>query len=122
MDKVKAKTLARKKRQKRVRGKISGTSMRPRLAVYRSNIGLYAQLIDDTAGHTLVSASTVDGELKGKLKSTANMDASKKVGELLAQRASGAGIKEAVFDRGGRLYHWRLKALAEAARAGGLKI
>ncbi len=121
MDKAKAKRKGRKKRQARIRGKVFGAADRPRLAVYRSNAGVYAQIINDESGTTLASASTIDGELKGKLKSPSNGEASAKVGELLAARAAKVGIKKVVFDRGGRLYHGRVKALGEAARAGGLE-
>lgn len=121
MDKAKVKRAGRKKRQKRVRGKIYGTSERPRLNVYRSNTGIYAQLINDDAGATLASASNIDEELKGKLAGTSGSESAAKVGELLAARATKAGIKKVVFDRGGRLYHGRVKALAEAVRAGGLE-
>jgi large subunit ribosomal protein L18 len=121
MDKAKFKLKGRKKRQARVRGKIFGTTERPRISVYRSNTGIYAQVIDDNAGKTMVSASTMDKELKGTLSGLSGGEAAAKVGELLAQRATGAGIKRVVFDRGGRLFHGRVKALADAARAGGLE-
>jgi large subunit ribosomal protein L18 len=121
VEKAKAKTKARLKRRARVRGKISGTAERPRLSVYRSNAGIYAQLIDDIGGRTLISASTVDSELKSQVEKPGNQEASARVGELLAKRATAAGVKTVVFDRGGRLYHGRVKALAEAARSGGLQ-
>src|SRR3990170_4696390 len=121
MDKAKVKIEARQRRHLRVRGKIFGTAERPRLAVYRSNAGIYAQVIDDVGGRTLASASTIDKEIKGKLKSGSNQEAAAKVGELVAKRASAAGIKRVVFDRGGRLFHGRVKALADAARAGGIE-
>lgn len=120
MEKVKLKRLSRLRRHKRVRKKIFGTPARPRLAVYKSNAGMIAQIIDDTAGKTLVYASTSDKELKGKLKQTGNKEAAALVGQLVAQRAVKAGIKDVVFDRGGFLYHGRVKALAEAARKEGL--
>ncbi len=121
MDKAKAKLKGRRKRQARVRGKVFGTTDRPRLSVYRSNLGIYAQLIDDGASRTLTSASTIDSELRDKCAGLSGGEAAGKVGELLAQRATTSGVKAVVFDRGGRLYHGRVKALAEAARAGGLK-
>ncbi|WP_280101477.1 50S ribosomal protein L18 [Thermovirga lienii] len=109
-------------RHRRLRRKISGTPERPRLAVFRSLNHIYAQMIDDTVGHTLVSASTLDKELRDKLASTKDTEAAKAVGELIAKRALEKGIKEAVFDRGGHKFHGRVKALAEAARNAGLKI
>jgi len=120
MEKVKEKRLSRLRRHRRVRKKIFGTPSRPRLAVYKSNAGMIAQIIDDTAGKTLVYASTSDKELKGKLKHPGNAEAAALVGQLLAQRAVKAGIKDVVFDRGGFLYHGRVKALADAARKEGL--
>jgi len=112
---------ARKRRHIRVRKKVFGTPERPRLNVFRSNKHIYAQIIDDTTGRSLVSASTIDKELKGKIKTGSNIEASKVVGELIARRAIDKGIKRVVFDRGGYLYHGRVKALAEAAREGGLE-
>ncbi len=111
----------RKKRQVRVRKKISGTPDRSRLNVFRSMNHIYAQIIDDLSGTTVVSASSVDKELKGKIKSGGNIDSAKAVGLLIAKRASGKGIKSVVFDRGGYVYHGRIKALADAARKGGLE-
>ncbi|HAL30626.1 MAG TPA: 50S ribosomal protein L18 [Coriobacteriia bacterium] len=121
MDKSKAKTAALTRRQRRVRGKVAGTAERPRLRVSRSNQHIYAQLIDDVAGATLVSASSIDPELRTALSSGANADAAKAVGGALGRRALEAGITEVVFDRGGRLYHGRVAALAEGARDAGLK-
>lgn len=109
---------ARLKRHVRVRGKISGTSERPRLNVFRSAKHIYAQIIDDVAGVTLASASTVEKELTGY---GGNKDAAYKVGELVAKRALDKGIEGVVFDRGGYIYHGRVQKLAEGARAGGLK-
>ncbi len=120
MDKLKAKAASLARRHRRVRGKISGTADRPRLCVTRSVNHIYAQLIDDVAGVTLVSASSVEGDLRGSLKSGANTAAAKAVGEALGKRATEKGIKEVVFDRGGRLYHGRVKALADGAREAGL--
>lgn len=112
--------LARKRRQARVRKRISGTPERPRLNVYRSLNHIYAQVIDDTQGHTLASASTLDAgiEIKGKSR----IEQAAQVGKLVAERALEAGIKQAVFDRGGYKYHGRVKSLAEAAREAGLKL
>jgi large subunit ribosomal protein L18 len=108
------------RRHNRIRRKVFGTSDRPRLAVFRSNQHIYAQIIDDTLHSTLVSASTLETDLKSELSSGANCEASVKVGELIAQRSIEKGITQVVFDRGGNLYHGRVKALAEAARNGGL--
>lgn len=105
-------------RHKRVRGKLSGTNERPRLNVFRSANHIYAQVIDDVKGVTLCSASTLD---KGFSGSTGNAEAAKKVGEAIAKKATKLGITDVVFDRGGFIYHGRVKALAEGARAGGLK-
>jgi len=109
------------KRHRRLRRNLSGTSERPRLAVFRSNNHIYAQVIDDNAQSTLCSASTVDKELRTNLKSSASCDASVAVGQLVAQRALAKGISQVVFDRGGNLYHGRVKALADAAREAGLQ-
>jgi len=106
------------KRHNRVRGKISGTAERPRLCVFRSESNIYAQVIDDVAGNTLVSASTVEKAFEGN---GGNVAAAKKIGALVAERALKKGIEEVVFDRGGYIYHGRVKALAEGAREGGLK-
>lgn len=114
------KILARMKRKKRVRSRIRGTAERPRLNVFRSLKHIYAQVIVDTTGHTVASASTLSPEIKGTLRSTGNVEAAKKVGELLAKKCLEKGIRKVVFDRNGYLYHGRVKALAEAARAGGL--
>ncbi|MCF6465278.1 50S ribosomal protein L18 [Clostridium sp. Cult2] len=111
----------RKKRHIRVRQKVYGTPERPRLNIYRSNNHIYAQIIDDVDGHTLVSASTLDKELEEKLSSTHNKEAAKLVGELVGKRALGKGINEVVFDRAGYIYHGRIKELAEGAREAGLK-
>ncbi len=112
---------ARKRRHARVRRKVFGTAERPRLNVFRSSKHIYAQLIDDLEGKTLVSASTVDKELRDELGYGGNIQAAEKVGALLAQRAIEKGYKQVVFDRGGYLYHGRVKALADAAREGGLQ-
>lgn len=112
---------SRVRRHHRVRLRVYGTPDRPRLNVYRSNAHLYAQVIDDTTGKTLVSASTLDKEIKGKLKSGANLAAAVAVGRLVAERALKANLKAVVFDRGGYRFHGRVKALAEASREKGLK-
>ena len=108
----------RHKRHKRVRGKVSGTSERPRLNVFRSGTNIYAQIIDDVNGVTLVSANTLEKEFEG---ATGNAEAAKKVGLVLAERAKAKGIEDVVFDRGGYIYHGRVAALAEGAREAGLK-
>lgn len=112
--------VARNLRRARIRKKISGTSQRPRLSVYRGNRNIYTQLIDDTLGVTIVSASTKSPEICGDIKN-ANVEACKKVGALLAEKAKEKGIESVVFDRGGYKYHGKIKALADAAREGGLK-
>ena len=104
------------KRHNRVRGKISGTAERPRLCVFRSEKNIYAQIIDDVAGVTLVSASSLDKSIEGG----SNKDAAKAVGKLIAERAAQKNIVDVVFDRGGNIYHGRVQALAEGAREGGL--
>ena len=109
---------ARIKRHKRVRGKISGTAERPRLSVFRSESNIYAQIIDDVAANTLVAASSVEKGFEGN---GGNIEAAKKVGAMIAERALAKGIEEVVFDRGGYVYHGRVAALAEGAREGGLK-
>ncbi|MCY6957376.1 50S ribosomal protein L18 [Clostridium brassicae] len=110
---------SREKRHLRVRNKISGTAVRPRLAVFRSEKNIYAQIIDDVAGRTLVSASSLDKDFSIKIGS--NKEAAKAVGELVAKKALEKGIEEVVFDRGGYVYHGRVKELAEGAREVGLK-
>jgi large subunit ribosomal protein L18 len=111
------KRMHREKRRKRVRRKVTGTAERPRLSVYRSNVHIYAQLIDDDAATTLAAADSREVEEAEDRK-----DAARKVGELIASKASDAGIEIAVFDRGGNKYHGRIAALAEGAREGGLKL
>ena len=112
------KNQARLKRHKRVRGKVMGTAARPRMNVFRSRSNIYAQIIDDVAGKTLVQASTLDKEIKTK---HANKEAAKEVGTLIAKRAADKKIESVVFDRGGYIYHGVVKELAEAAREGGLE-
>ena len=111
----------KKLKRESVRGLIKGTVERPRLSVFRSNENIYAQIIDDTTGTTLVAASTLDEALKGKVKFGGNKDAAREVGKLIASKATEKGIKSVVFDRGGYLYHGRIKELAEGARENGLE-
>jgi len=106
----------RMRRRRRVRAKVRGTAERPRLSVFRSNRGMTAQLIDDTRGHTLAAVTWTESDLR----ELARMDQAKRAGELIADRAKGAGVETCVFDRGGYRYHGRVKALAEGAREGGL--
>ena len=115
------KNKARLKRHLRVRKKISGTAERPRLSVFRSSKHIYAQLIDDTNGVTLASASTIDKELAEQVKNGGDVEAARQVGTLIAQRAKAKGFENVVFDRGGYLYHGRIQALADAAREAGLQ-
>jgi large subunit ribosomal protein L18 len=114
---VKTKEQGRLRRHRRVRAKISGTAARPRLAVYRSNLRIYAQLIDDEAGVTLASASSLDKDVSGAKRS----EQAALVGKMVAERAKAAGIERVVFDRGGYLYHGRVRSLADAARENGLE-
>jgi large subunit ribosomal protein L18 len=104
----------------RVRKKVNGTQERPRMNVFRSLNNIYAQIIDDTTGNTLVSASTLDAAIKGKVANAGNKEAAKEVGKLIASKAIDKGIKQVVFDRGGYIYHGRVKELADAAREAGL--
>ena len=121
MEKRTDKNSVRKARRERYREKVAGLPGRPRLAVYRSLNHIYAQAIDDSAGVTLATASTVDKELRKTLKNGGNIAAAKTVGETIARRLKEKGLTEVIFDRGGYLYHGRIKALAEAAREHGLK-
>jgi large subunit ribosomal protein L18 len=118
---IKTKRAGLERRRLRVRRKVEGSPDRPRLTVYRSLKHIYAQVIDDVSGRTLASASTQSEAIRGDLKSTCNCAAAAKVGILVAERAKAAGVTAVCFDRGGRKYHGRIKALAEAARKGGLK-
>ena len=118
MAKIQSRNDARKKRHLRIRKRLVGTPSKPRISVFRSNKHIYAQIIDDVNGVTLVSASTVE---QGMLENGGNIEAASKVGTLLAERALEKNIKNVVFDRSGYLYHGRVKALAEAARAAGLE-
>lgn len=113
------KQVVRAKRKKRIRSKIEGSAAKPRLTVFRSNKQIYAQLVDDTKGHTLVSASTLDEEVK--VKSGSTIEGAKSLGVMVAKRALAKKISEVVFDRSGYIYHGRIKAVADAAREGGLK-
>ena len=108
---------ARRRRHRRIRGKVSGTAERPRLAVSRSNMRIYAQVIDDDRGHTLAAAGSHESALRGLKKG----DAAAEVGRLVAERAKAAGVEQVVFDRGGYRYHGRVRALADGAREGGLR-
>ena len=115
------KNANRLQRHKRVRRKITGTTQRPRLCVFRSANNIYAQIIDDTNRVTLAAASSLEAEVKGAVNHTGNKEAARKVGELIAKKAVEKGITEVVFDRGGYLYHGRIQELAEGAREAGLK-
>jgi large subunit ribosomal protein L18 len=115
------KNAARKKRHFRIRKKISGTAERPRLNVFKSNKYFYAQVIDDTTGNTIVSASSLEKELKSVCNSHCNIETAKKVGELIAKRAKEKGLASVVFDRGGYIYHGKIKAFADSAREAGLE-
>ena len=118
---IKKKRMSHLRRRKRVRQKVSGTGDRPRLSVFRSLKHIYAQLIDDELGVTLAEASTLSPELKEAVPNGSNVEAAQRVGALIAQKAKQQEIEVAIFDRGGHLYHGRIKALAEAAREEGLK-
>ena len=111
----------RAKKHMRIRNRFSGTAERPRLAVFRSNKHMYAQIIDDTVGNTLVAASTLEKEIKGELEQTDNVEAAAYLGTVIAKRAIEKGIKEVVFDRGGFIYQGKIAALADAAREAGLE-
>lgn len=117
----KSRAVVRKDKHRRIRNNISGTAAKPRLAVFRSNNHMYAQIIDDTVGHTLTSASTLDKEVKNGLEKTNNVEAASKLGEVVAKKALDQGIKTVVFDRGGFIYAGKIKALADAAREAGLE-
>lgn len=121
MTKTSARRLARDRRHERVRKRLQGTTERPRLSVYRSLTHIYAQVIDDSQGRTLVAASTLDGTLRPQLGEMTKTQEAQAVGRLVAQRALEAGISQVVFDRGGYVYHGRVKAVADAAREAGLQ-
>ena len=116
----KARNEIREKKHRRLRNRFSGTAERPRLAVFRSNNHMYAQIIDDTVGNTIVSASTLDKDVKAELEKTNNVDAAAYLGTVIAKKAMEKGITSVVFDRGGFIYHGKIKALADAAREAGL--
>ena len=111
----------REKKHKKIRNRFAGTAERPRLAVFRSNNHMYAQIIDDTVGNTLVSASTLQKDVKAELEKTNNVEAAAKLGEVIAKKALEKGITNVVFDRGGFIYQGKIKALADAAREAGLQ-
>ena len=117
----KSRQEVRLNKHRKLRNRFSGTAERPRLAVFRSNNHMYAQIIDDTVGNTLVAASTVEKDVKAELEKTNNVDAAAYLGTVIGKRAVEAGIKEVVFDRGGFIYHGKVKALADAAREAGLE-
>ncbi len=121
MAKTDKKVLSRERRHRRVRARVTGTAQRPRLNVFRSLMNIYAQVIDDDAGHTLVSASTLDPEVRTQIEGKTKTEAAKIVGKILGARAKQAGINSVVFDRGGYKYHGRVAALAEGAREAGLE-
>jgi large subunit ribosomal protein L18 len=114
--------LVRQRIHRRIRDKISGTAARPRLAVFRSSKHIYVQAIDDTAGRTVAQASTLDPEVRAAIAKSWDREAAKRVGGLIADKLKAAGIAEAVFDRGGYVYHGRVQALADAVREGGIKV
>ena len=117
----KSRTAVRENKHRRMRHHLAGTAMRPRLAVFRSNNHMYAQIIDDTVGNTLVSASTLQKDVKANLEKTNNVDAAAYLGKVIAEKALEKGIKDVVFDRGGFIYHGKVQALADAAREAGLE-
>ena len=117
----KSRAEIRVKKHRRLRNRLAGTAARPRLAVFRSNNHMYAQVIDDLAGHTLVAASTTQKEVKENLEKTNDVAAAAYLGTVIAKKALDAGIEEVVFDRGGYIYHGKVQALADAAREAGLK-
>ena len=121
MIKKESRSKVRAKKHLRIRNRFSGTAERPRLAVFRSNNHMYAQIIDDTVGNTLVSASTVQSAIKSEIEKTNNVDAAAYLGTVIAKKALDKGIKTVVFDRGGFIYQGKVKALADAAREAGLE-
>lgn len=116
-----SRAAARVKRHYRIRNRVSGTAQQPRLAVFRSNKHIYAQIIDDAAGNTIVAASTLEADIASKIEHTSTVEAAKIVGEAIAKKAMDKGITEVVFDRGGYIYHGKIQALADAAREAGLQ-
>ena len=121
MFKKESRTAIREKKHMKIRNRFSGTPERPRLAVFRSNSHMYAQIIDDTVGNTLVAASTLDKDVKSELENTDTVEAAAYLGKVIAKRALDKGIKTVVFDRGGFIYQGKIQALAEAAREAGLE-
>ena len=121
MIRKKSRAEVRQKKHRRLRNRLAGTTERPRLAVFRSNNHMYVQVIDDTVGNTLVSASTLEKEVKSELEKTNNVEAAAHLGTVIAKRALDKGIKQVVFDRGGFIYQGKVKALADAAREAGLE-
>lgn len=121
MKKLQAKQAGLRRRHTRVRGKISGTAARPRLCITRSNANIYAQIIDDVAGKTICAVSTLSPDFKATKKSGATVEGASALGELIGKKAQDSGVTEVVFDRGGNLYHGRIKAIADSARETGLK-
>ncbi len=121
MFKKESRSKIREKKHLKIRNRFSGTPERPRLSVFRSNSHMYAQIIDDTVGNTLVAASTLDKDVKGQVEFTDNIEAATVLGKVIAQKALDKGIKTVVFDRGGFIYHGKVQALAEAAREAGLE-
>jgi len=119
--KIKSRSVMREIRHARLRKQVSGTAAKPRMAVFHSLSHIYVQFIDDEAGHTLAAASTVEPSVKSVLAGTCNMDAAKAVGKVAAERALAKGINAVVFDRGGHMFHGKVKALADSAREAGLK-
>ena len=117
----KTRSVVRKNKHRKIRNHISGTAERPRLAVFRSNNHMYAQIIDDTVGNTLVAASTLEKDVKAELEKTNNVDAAAYLGKVIAKKALDKGIKVVVFDRGGFIYQGKIQALADAARGAGLE-
>ena len=117
----KSRSVVRANKHRRLRNHLSGTAERPRLAVFRSNNHMYAQIIDDTVGHTLAAASSLEKDVKAELEKTNNVDAAAYLGKVIAQKALDKGIKTVVFDRGGFIYQGKIQALAEAAREAGLE-
>lgn len=121
MVKKESRSKIRENKHRKIRNRFAGTAERPRLAVFRSNNHMYAQIIDDTVGNTLVSASTLQKDVKAELEKTNNVDAAAKLGEVIAKKALDKGITNVVFDRGGFIYQGKVKALADAAREAGLQ-
>lgn len=121
MVKKQSRSKIREKKHLRIRNRFAGTAERPRLAVFRSNNHMYAQIIDDNAQNTLVSASTLQKDVKAELEKTNNVEAAAKLGEVIAKKAIEKGVKEVIFDRGGFIYQGKIKALADAAREAGLQ-